>query len=617
MAVSRHSDGRRESVSLRHLWRFLAFSLPYWRSLAGGAVTGLLRVVLGLFIPWYLKYVIDRVCTPFLGGRIEAGEAWVRWGWITALLGGLMVVHWAATLGRFYFPHRAAASAVRDIRFRLFRHLQRLSLGFHTQRPTGAIVARVIADVQAAQEAFDIVMVQLAQEVLVAVTVTATLFWLDWRWALVAFAATPLFVVTARLVRRPMRRATRKQRETVARISGHVQERIGMIREVQSYTAEPREERHVLDEAEELRRHTLRQQLLAGFVHASSEITRLLALAIVLGYGVLRMISGGGVTVGDLQLFFMYTGRVMSPMNFLARLYTRLQRAAAAADRVFDFFDTEPDIIEATWAEPLALDGAPAVRFENVSFAYPAEDPVVALREVDFDAPPGGRIVLVGESGAGKSTLMSLLPRFYDAQAGRVLINGRDIRDLKVRSLRKAIAVVPQEPVLFSGSIRENILYGRPGANEKEIRAAARDANAEGFILAGENGYDTEVGERGVGLSGGEIQRIAIARAFLKDPAILIMDEPTSSLDAASEEQVMAAINRLARGRTTFMVAHRLSLARDADLIVAFRAGRIVERGTHAELLRRDGVYAGLWRRQVGSLRQDAYPPGSSGEGAG
>jgi len=293
----------------------------------GGLVTGLFRVLLGLFMPWYFKYVLFDVGKPYVAGEIGAGEAWSRMGWISLLLGGLMVVHFGATLGRFYFPHRAAASAIRDIRYRLFRHLQRLSLGFHARRPTGTIVARVIADVQAAQQAFDMIMIQLSQQALTAVVVASTMLLVDWQWGLVALTTAPVFVVTARLVRRPMRRATRRQRETVERMSGHVQERFGMIREVQSFTAEPREERQVLDDAEELRRHTLRQQLLGGVVHSVSENTRLLGLAIVLSFGVYR-ISFGDDPEGALEalpIFFMYAGRVMGPMNFFARVYTRLQ----------------------------------------------------------------------------------------------------------------------------------------------------------------------------------------------------------------------------------------------------------------------------------------------------
>jgi len=595
------TDRQPENVSLRHLWRFMAFSLPYWPWLVGGLAAGLARIALGLFMPWYLKYVIDDVGKPFVDGAITSSVAWSRMGWISLLLGGVMVVHCAATLGRWYFPHRAAANAIRDVRFRLFRHLQRLSLGFHTERPTGAIVARVIADVAAAQQAFDMIMVQLAQCLLRASVILVILFSLDWQWALVALASTPLFVVTTRLLRRPMRRATRKQRETVERMSGLVQERFSMIREVQAFTAEPYEARQVLDEANELRRHTLRRRLLGGVLRSASEVTRVLGLSVVLAFGIYRITtSDGGATIGSLPLFFMYTSQVLQPMQFLAGLYTRLHAAAAAADRVFDFFDTEPMIRDRRDARRLQRDGAPTVRFEHVSFCYPAENPVVVLRDIDFEAPAGSKIVLVGESGGGKSTLMSLLPRFYEAADGRILLDGQDIRDVWLVSLRRAVAIVPQEPVLFSGTIRENIQYGRMDATEEEIREAARAANAEGFILELEDGYDAEVGERGVGLSGGQIQRIAIARAFLKEPAVLIMDEPTSNLDATSESLVMEALARLARGRTTFIIAHRLSVARDADRILVLDGGRIAEQGLHEELIRRGGIYRRLWDRQVG-----------------
>lgn len=593
-----------EGISLRPLWRFLAFTLPYWRSLALGVIAGMGRMILPLFITWYVKYLIDEVATVFIMEEITAAEAWTRFAGITALLGGIMVLHCGWTLARAYFPWRAAASAVRDIRFQLFRHLQRLSLGFHTRRPTGGIVARVIADVEAAQGSFDVILIQLFQQVMRAVTIAAILFYTDWIWALVALASTPLFVITTRVLRRPMRRATRRQRESVERMSGFVQERFAMIREVQAFTNEPYEEQTVLDEAETLKRHTLRQRILNGFLDVGSEISRHAGGVLVLGFGLYRIVEGHpGATPGALFLFHNYTNQMLNPMSFFARLYTRMQIAAAAAERVFDFFDTEPDIRDHSNAKPATFERAPTVRFEHVYFAYPTDErPVVVLRDVNFEVQTGSKVVLVGESGAGKSTMMALLPRFYDIQDGRILLDGMDIRDIELQSLRSAVAIVPQEPLLFTGSIRENIQYGRRDATEEDIHAAARAANAEQFIVELEEGYDTEVGERGVGLSGGQIQRIAIARAFVRNPPILILDEPTSALDATSEALVMDAIHRLAEGRTSFIIAHRLSIARDADKIIVLDHGRVAETGTHPELLAHNGIYAELWYRQHGEL---------------
>jgi len=595
-----------EDVSLTNLWRFFGFSLPYWKSQVVGFLTGIQRMVLGLWMPLLGQQVVDEIGTPYLDGRIDAPEAWQRLGVLIGITTLIMAVHAPATLGRFYFPHRALASAIRDIRYKLFSHLQRLSLGFHTQRSTGGIVARVISDVQSAQGAFDVLLVQLPQNLMVAIGAIAVLLYYDWQWALVALAATPLFVVTTRLVRRPMRRATRKQRETVEKMSGRVQERMGMIREVQAFTAEPREEEQVLREAEELRHHTLRQRLLAGLLRSSAEITRFITISIVMFFGVYRIVTaapGEAPQAGAFLLFWGLTQRLLNPMNFFADLYMRLQVAAAAADRVLEFFDTEPQVIDAPDAKPLRLtEKAPEVKFEDVKFSYPSEDPEVVLDGVSFTAEAGQRVVLVGESGAGKSTLLSLLPRFYDIQQGRIVIDDQDITRVTVRSLRKAIAIVPQEPVLFSGTIRENIEYGDPKAGFEQVREAARAANAEGFILEMEEGYDTEIGERGVRLSGGQLQRVAIARAFLKDPAILILDEATSNLDAVTESLVLDAIDRLAKGRTTFIIAHRLSTARTADKVVVIDAGRVAQEGTHDELVEVEGPYATLWERQVGEM---------------
>ena len=594
-----------ENVSLANLWRFMGYLLPYWRSLAGGIVTGLQRMILHLSMGLFLERSINWVGTPYIENEIDFETAWTRMSIMLGVMAVLLIQHFFASLGRTYLSHRAAASATRDIRFDLFSHLQRLSLGFHTQRATGGIVARVIADVQSAQQAYDLVLIQMGQHVMRAAVILVILLWMDWQWALVAFAFTPLFALTTHLVRKPMRQATRQQREKVEEMSGLVQERFAMIREVQSFNAEAYEDQQVLGRAEQVRRHTMRQQLYNGLMMGGTEDTRFACLTVVVTFGIYRMTTlpadAARDVIGFLPAFYFYTMQALHPMQFFANLYTQMQMAAAAADRVFQFLDTEPDIIDRGHEQPLPVSRAPRIEFEHVSFAYPTDDPAVVLRDVTFDVPGGSKVVLVGASGAGKSTLMSLIPRFYEVQEGAIRIDGTDIRDATIASVRQSTGIVPQEPVLFSGTIRENIQYGRRDATEADIHAAAAMANAATFIEALDQGYDTYVGERGVGLSGGQIQRVAIARAFLKDPPILIMDEPTSSLDATSEAMVMDALERLAQGRTTFIIAHRLSLARDADLIITMDQGQVAEIGTHQKLRDRGGLYAELWQRQVGA----------------
>jgi len=597
--TQRDARPERSDNGLRNLWRFMAFTKPYKIWLIGASVSGLLRMILPLYMPTFVKNVIDNVLSkPGLSDDQRFGVLWS----MMPLFIAIIAMHAVVTLGRIYLSQVAATNAVRDIRYMLFDHLQRLSLEFHNQRPTGTIVSRLMNDVTIAQGAFDTIFIVAAQQILLTFAISGYLLFLDWQWALVSFVTLPVFIITTHLLREPVRQASRQVLETNSRISGHLQERIAMIREVQSFTAEDYETRRVQGQVRVLRGHTLRQFFLSAILVAASEITRTVGLVIMLIFGVYRVLNGHA-TVGDVTAFYLYVGMLLAPIEILSNLYTTLHTTAVAADRVFEFFDTTPHIRDAPDAVALTTARPPGVRFEHILFAYPDDPANPVLKDVNLIIEPGWRVVLVGGSGSGKSTLMNLLSRFYSPGEGSVKIDGQDIRRVTTQSLRQTLGIVPQQPVLFRGTIRDNILYGRRGASDDEIRAAAVSANAEQFILKLPQGYDTVVGERGVGLSGGQIQRIAIARAFLKDPAVLIMDEATSSLDANSEALVLDALDRLASGRTTFIIAHRLSVARTADRVIVMQHGKIVEEGGHEELLEKGGFYRELWEQQmVGSI---------------
>jgi subfamily B ATP-binding cassette protein MsbA len=590
-----------DDVGFRNLWRFMAYMKPYRTLIIVAGVAGMLRMITPMFMPYYVGQVMDNVLKA---GGTRGERLHILWN-LTFIFLGLLVMHAAATLGRVYWGNVVAANTERDVRHHLFNHVQRLSLEFHMQRPTGTIVSRVMGDVSSAQQSFDYLYIQGSQNLLQAVVVIAYLAYTDWQWALVSLATIPVFVFTTRMMRTRVRKASRQVMETGSRIHGHMQERIAMIREVQSFNAEDREHRRIQGQVHVLRGYTMRRFFLSSLMIMSSEITRTLGLLVVIVFGAYRVLDGTA-TPGDVTSFFLYIGLLLTPMEFFANLYTNLTQSAVAADRIFEFLDTRSPIQDAPNAGDLQVNGPPPVVFENVKFAYPDAPDVTVLKGISFEARPGDRVVLVGGSGSGKSSMMNLLMRFYDVSDGAIRINGQDLRLITTHSLRDHIGIVPQQPILFRGTLRDNILYGRRGASDEELHDAARQANAEKFILDFPNGYDTLIGERGARLSGGQAQRIAIARAFLKNPDILIMDEATSNLDATSETLVLEALDRLAEGRTTFIIAHRLSVARTANLIIVMNKGEIVERGTHEELLAKPGHYADLWNQQMlGRAREE------------
>jgi len=507
-----------------------------------------------------------------------------------ALGTGVLTYGYTRTLGdigqRFVFALR------RDV----FAHLQRLSLRFHDRQRTGDLITRLTSDIQALRDVVSNGSILLVSNACLLVGMVAMMVWLNWQFALAALSVAPLLFWTVFRYTSRIKAAARDARVSDGLLASVAQETLASIRIVQGLAQEDQQiERFQVQNADSLRAYleAIRYQ---ARVAPQVDFLAALGLAVVMWYGATRVLAGV-LTTGDVVVFFAYVTNLYSPMKALSRLSSSFARAGVAADRIAEVLRVRSEVVEAEGA-PAAPRFAGRIEFRDVSFGYNAGQPV--LSHVDLIVEPGTTLAIVGATGAGKSTLVSLIPRLYDPAAGAVCIDGEDVRRFTVQSLRDQISLVLQDSLLFSGSIRENIAFGRPDAGDEEICRAARTANAEEFILQLPDGYDTVVAERGSTLSGGQKQRIAIARAILRDAPILILDEPTSGLDAASEQTVLAALQVAAAGRTTLTIAHRLRTVRFADRIIVLERGRIVEEGEHRELLGRRGRYAALCELQTG-----------------
>ncbi len=533
---------------------------------------------LNLALLWLFRYFVDHVLVHH--------DTTALWRIIWAAL-ALFALHSVLSLRQHVVVARVGQRIVTALRLRVVEHLTTLSLDFFTKRRTGELMSRVNSDVGTVQQVATNVPVDLAKQAVTLVGAMALLLYMNWRLCVAVFAVVPLVVVVARLFGRRLKALSTEAQDRTAESATILEELISGIKLVKSFLME----RHEVDrlagqlarsDAVALRRATL----LGVFVPVITVLTLIGALG-VLWYGGVQVI-GGAMTPGDLVAFLLYGGILMGPFSAAARLFTQLKEAQGAMQRVTDILNERPTVQDAPHAEPLAVvEGRVEVR--DVSFSYEPGRPV--LRGVTLTAEPGQIVALVGPSGGGKSTLVHLIHRFYDPESGAILIDGRDVRAIRLADLYSQIAFVPQETMLFGGTVEENIRFGRPSATREEIAAAAAGAHAHGFIQALRNGYDTLVGEKGIRLSGGQRQRIAIARAILKDPRILLLDEATSALDNESELLVQDALDRLMKGRTTIVVAHRLSTIQRADQILVLDQGRIVERGTHGELLASRGLY--------------------------
>jgi ABC-type multidrug transport system fused ATPase/permease subunit len=493
--------------------------------------------------------------------------------------------------GQTYFTGWTGERMLADLRNHLFKHLQRLSLGFYERNRAGVIISRLTNDVEALDQLVTDGVTSLVQNTLTLVGTAVVLFLLDWRLALASMTVIPILGFATAVFRKRSGRAYRSVRETLGAVTATLAEDIAGMRVLQSFTRERAARENFLAVSSTYRRSNMQTVVLSGIYFPFVGFLSSAATAVVLGYGG-WLAFNDEITVGILVAFLGYLANFFDPVQQLSQLYNTFLSAVAALDKITDLLDEEPEVLDATNAVPLD-EIAGHVSFESVRFAY-GRGPEV-LHGIDLDVAAGTTVALVGHTGAGKSTIAKLLARFYDPSSGRILLDGIDLRDATQESLRRQLGIVPQEGFLFAGTVAENVAFGRRDATREEIVAAVQAVGAHGFVERLEDGYDTQLGERGARLSLGQRQLVAFARALLADPRVLILDEATSSVDIGTERTIEQALERLLRGRTAFIIAHRLSTIRDADLIVVLEHGRVVEQGTHDELLARRGLYLSLY----------------------
>lgn len=568
--------------------------LGYLRPYRGWMVAALIAMVIGAGLGLVMPLAIGQIV------NLITGDQALPIAQIALLLGLVAIGQAVMGLIQTYSLTFVGERVVTDLRLAAYQQLQRLDLAFFEQRRTGEITSRITNDVTLIQTTVTTNLATLLQGVIQLVGAVVLMIVVSWQLSGLALVLVPTLIAIAVVFGQWLRRISTTVQDRLADATSVLEETVAGVRVVRSFGREPYEIERFRTAIEATFTAAMKRARVRALFQPAMSLAVwavLIGMLVIGGY----LVSAGLLTPGDLVAFLFYAGMVAGSMGAFASLFGQVQEALGAVARVFELLDQQPAVADAPDAIPLPpVQGR--VEFREVSFAYQRAEngqtaPVV-LRNFSLAIEPGEMVALVGPSGAGKSTIVSLIPRFYDVQAGSVLIDGYDVRRVQMRSLREQIGIVPQETLLFSGSIRDNIRYGRLEASDAEVEAAARMANAHEFICQLPEGYDTPVGERGVRLSGGQRQRIAIARAILKDPRILILDEATSSLDSESERLVQEALERLMAGRTSIVIAHRLSTVQRADRIVVVVAGEVVEAGTHRQLLARGGMYARLYELQ-------------------
>jgi ABC-type multidrug transport system fused ATPase/permease subunit len=586
-------------VSFDMIIRFRRELWQHWPRLLLAIVCALGYTAMRLAEPWPLKFVFDNVLVdqplvtplPWLNDWLGSDRLRVL------LLAVGAVLLFAALRGVFYYfqsvlTTHVGQEVVIGIRQQLFAHVQRLSLRFHNQSSTGDLLMRFTGDINNLRQLLAATLLSIVSETIILVGFVTIMFIMNWQLALLAVVTVPSILFLLVFYSGRIRAAARKQRRCEGELASRLHETLSNMRIVQMFTQERQEEERLRRLNKRSLKTGMQATRLEGQLNQGVEIAVAIGMGLTIWVGANQVIDGR-LTPGELLVFITYMQSFYRPMRRLSRAAERASKASSCVDRITEVLNQEPDIRDGR-REAGRLCGE--VRFEQVSFAYDGGQET--LRHIDLEIQAGQTVALVGPSGAGKSTLVSLLPRLFDPTGGAVTIDGHDLREFTLKSLRENISVVPQDGALFGGTIRENIAYGKPEASDAEIEAAARAASIHDFIQTLPDGYEQVISERGVSLSGGQRQRLAIARAIVKDASIVLLDEPTTGLDAASERAVTGAFQRLLAGRTALVIAHRFETIRQADLIVVLAHGEIIEQGTHDELMARSGVYRDLYRMQ-------------------
>jgi ATP-binding cassette subfamily B protein len=588
----------------RYLFRYIARYRWGWAALA---LISLLNVPFSLLQPWPMQVLFDHVLgakplSPAMAhvlSIVPGGDT--PYGMLTWVVAGGLVVFAmnsvldiAVTFGWIKVGQRMVYDFARD----LFAKIQRLSVVFHTRNSVGDLMSRIIHDSWCINSIADSLVLKPIQVFITLSSMVIIMARIDFGMTLLSLGVAPFMAGSSFFLGRPVRAAARVSRENAARLQSHVQQTLSGIPVVQAFAQEERQHRRFLEHVDAAVRAEQRNTVVASIYNLGSGLIITLGTAAILWVGA-RHVLAGHLTVGMLLVFLSYLTSLHGQIRALSDIYRTLQQSGASMDRVMGILEAEEDVpVRANAAALTKVKGS--IALESVTFGYEAGRAL--LQNVSFEAAPGETLAVVGPTGAGKSTLVSLIPRFFDPWSGCVRIDGHDARDLNLRSLRSQIGIVLQEPFLFPMSVAENIALGRAGASPDKLVAAAKAANAHSFIERMPQGYDTIIGERGATLSGGEGQRLSIARALLKDAPILILDEPTSAVDAETEALLLEALERLMAGRTTVVIAHRLSTIRNADRILVLQAGRVVQLGTHAQLLEEGGLYTTLHQIQSGAV---------------